>query len=201
MYYWIRVTVSLDNPIPKYLMIAKIILVAALAGMLSGCLVLFTNPLPASQPMGRDQRLLGKWEAKDEYANSSWIRFEMSANHIDVFASGDLASHSPAFRMLTTDISGRTYMILRFPDRDLWKYYLVASSSINGDKLTVCLMDAEKTVAAINDHKIKGTIGRTMGVGPTINENSNNVLRILQSPDSKDLFTTCHPEFTKVTSK
>jgi hypothetical protein len=180
-------------------MVAKIILVAALAGMLSGCVVLFNNPLPASQPIGRDQGLLGKWEAKDEYANSSWLRFEMSANQMNVFGSG-LASHDRPFRMVTTNISGRTYMILGIPERGLAKYYMVASYSINGDKLTVCPMDFEKVATAINDHKIKGTISSSTAGGATINESSNNIVRLLKSPDAKDLFT-CLPEFTKATSK
>lgn len=188
------------------LIVVKMVLAAALTGMLSGCMVFFTNPLPASQPIGLDQRLLGKWEGKDEQANSGWIRFEMSANQMNVFVSGDLASQNPAFRAVTTNIAGRTYMILRIPHQDLEKYYTVASYSINGNKLMVCPMDEGKVGTAIKDHKIKGQISTSSstitspGSGATITESSKNVFRLLNSPGSKDLFT-CLTEFTKVTSK
>lgn len=163
-------------------------------------MVFFINPLPASQPVARDQRLLGKWEGKDEQGNSGWIRFEMSANQMNVFVSGDLASHNPAFHMVTTNISGRTYMILRVPDPNLEKFYMVASYSINGDKLTVCPMNVGKVAAAINERKIKGTVSSSPGGGANITESSKNVLRLLKSPESRDLFA-CLPEFTKVTAK
>jgi hypothetical protein len=58
-------------------MVVKIVIAAALAALLSGCVVSFTNPLPASQPVGRDDRLLGKWEGRDEQNNPVSIQFEL----------------------------------------------------------------------------------------------------------------------------
>ena len=181
-------------------MVVKIIFAAALASMLSGCVVVFTNPLPASQPIGHDERLLGKWEGEDEQGNSGWIRFEMPTDQIDIFLSGDWGYHNPAFRAVTTNISGDNHMILRVNDPALGKEYMVVRYSINGDTLTLCLLNADKVRAAIKDRKIKGKLGYSQWSGAVITESSKNVLGFLKSPGSKDLFT-CLLKSKKVPSK
>src|SRR5206468_1988255 len=122
----------------------KVALIFLFAAMLSGCVVSFTNPLPASQPIGRDERLLGKWEGRDEQGSPGWVRFEEgSKDEIKVFLSGDLGYQNPAFRMVTTKISGSDYMILRLNDPTDKKDYILARYSTNDNKLTVCLLNVE----------------------------------------------------------
>src|SRR2546429_464105 len=128
----------------------KVALTLLFAAMLSGCVVSFTNPLPASQPIGRDERLLGKWEGRDEQGSPGWVRFEEgSKDEIKVFLSGDLGYQNPAFQMVTTKISGNDYMILRLNDPNSDKDYVVARYSIDGNKLTVYLLNVAKAKEAI----------------------------------------------------
>ena len=180
--------------------LCKLVLTLAVAAGLSGCIVTFSNPLPASQPLGRDERLLGKWEGSDEGGNAGWFRFEHgSANDINVFASGDLGNRSPALRMVTTKISGSDYMVLRLNDADI-KDYIIARYSINEDKLTVCLLVVDKVRDAIEKRKLKGWFEHSPWGGVTITESSKRILDLLKSPDSKNLFV-CLPEMKKVTAQ
>src|SRR5438128_9551067 len=164
-------------------------LTLTLAAGLSGCVVSFTNPLPASQPLGRDERLLGKWEGQDEQGNAGWFRFEIgSANEMNVSASGDLGHRNPAFRTVTTKISGSDYMILWLNDADI-KDYIIARYSTNENKLTVCLLSVDKVRDAIKKRKLKGQFDYSPWGGAIITESSKHVLDLLKSPESKDLFT------------
>jgi len=163
--------------------------------------VSFTNPLPASQPIGRDQRLLGKWEGQDEQGNYGWVRFENGPkNEINVFASGDWGYQNAALRMVTTKISGSDFMILRLNDPNNDKDYMVARYSTNDDKLTVCLLNVEKVKEAIKKRKLKGKVDYSPSGGAIITESSKNVITFLGSPNSKDLFI-CLSELKKVPAK
>jgi hypothetical protein len=176
----------------------KLALTLTLAAGLSGCVVSFTNPLPASQPLGRDERLLGKWEGHDEQGNAGWFRFEIgSANEMNVFGSGDLGH--PAFRAVTTKISGSDYMILWLNNADI-KDYIIARYSTNENKLTVCLLSVDKVRDAIKKRKLKGRFDYSPSGGALITESSKRVLDLLKSPHRKDLFV-CLPELKKVSSK
>ena len=178
--------------------LCKLALILLFAAMLSGCVVSFSNPLPASQPISRDERLLGKWEGQDEQGSPGWVRFEIgSANQINVFASGDLGYRNPVFRMVTTKISGSDYMILRLNDPTDNKDYILARYSTNDNKLTVCLLNVEKVKHAIKKGRLKGEVDYSQWGGAIITESSKNVLGFLKSPNSKDLFT-CLGEMKKV---
>src|SRR5713101_6304716 len=88
----------------------KVAVTLSLATTLSGCVVIFSNPLPASQPTGYDERLLGKWEGQDEQGNHIWVRFESASDHeMKVFLPGDLGYQNPVFRMMATKLSGDDY--------------------------------------------------------------------------------------------
>ena len=179
----------------------KVALTLLFAATLSGCVVSFSNPLPASQPIGSDERLIGKWEGQDEQGNNIWARFESGSNHeIKVSLSGSLGYRNPVFRMVTTKISGNDYMILRLNDPYDNRDYMVGRYSTNDDKLTVCLLNVQKVKEAIKKGKLKGEVDLSPWGGATITESSKNVVTFLGSRNSKDLFT-CLGELKKVPAK
>jgi len=181
--------------------LSNVLLAAFVAAMFSGCVVSFSNPLPASQPVGRDDRLLGKWEGQDEQKNPISIRFEPGSIHeTKLSVSGSLGYQNPIFRMVTTKISGNDYMILRLNDPNADKDYMVVRYATNDDKLTVCLLNVDRVKEAIKKGKLKGQIDYSQWGGAIITESSKSVLSFLKSPDNKNMFT-CLPELKKVTSK
>lgn len=186
---------------PDRRMVVKIAIAAALATMLSGCVVSFINPLPASQPVGRDDRLLGKWEGQDEHNNPVSTQFEPgSKSETKVSVSGSLGHQNPIFRMVTTKISGNDYMILRLNDPQANKDYMVVRYSISDDKLTVCLLNVDRVKEAIKKRKLKGQVDYSQWGGAIVTEGSRGVVAFLRTATSKDLFT-CLPELKKATSK
>lgn len=178
-------------------MTIRIVLVALLSIMLSGCVVIFINPLPGSQTVGVDQRLLGRWAGKDEHGNDYSIHFEKRANSETVVSLPDLGYRDPLFRVVTTEISAVNYLILRLDDPSNDKTYMVASYSMTGDSLTICPLNEGRIRAAIKQGKLKGKLANSLWGGATITENSKNVLAFLTSPNSKDLFT-CLGEVKKM---
>ncbi|HEX6187328.1 MAG TPA: hypothetical protein VFZ40_04555 [Pyrinomonadaceae bacterium] len=181
-------------------MVVKVVLAASavlVSIVLSGCVVVFTNPLPVSQPLGLDKRLLGRWAGKDEQGNDYSIRFETRANGNTVVSLPDVGYRNPLFRVVTTEISTVNYLILRLDDPSDDKTYMVGSYSIGGDSLTICLLNEDRIRAAIKQGRLKGKLANSPWGGATITENSKSVLAFLASPNSKDLFT-CPGELKKV---
>jgi hypothetical protein len=171
------------------------------ATILNGCVVVFTNALPNSQALKRDDRLLGKWEGKDEQGNRNSVQFESAPkNETNVSLSGDLGYRNPVFRMVTTRIAGLDYMILHLNDLSDDTGYILAKYATQDDKLTICLLNVDKVKEAIKKGKLKGEVGHTAWGGVTITNSSKGVLTFLKSPNSKDLFT-CLGELKKVPAK
>jgi hypothetical protein len=107
-------------------MLLKLILVLSLALTLSGCIVTFTNPLPASQKHGRDERLLGRWTVTDDQGTPHFAVFEKrSDREMTLSLPGHfLGTESPRFRVATTKISDKDHMILRLDDPNSTDDYL-----------------------------------------------------------------------------
>src|SRR2546428_8625566 len=93
--------------------VSYIFVILVLATLLSGCFVTFTNSLPNSQLAGRDERLFGTWEGLDQDGNHALIRFERGSNgETKVTLPGSSGFRNVDFRMVTTKIKGRDYMVL-----------------------------------------------------------------------------------------
>jgi hypothetical protein len=181
-------------------MAIKLIVALLLVVPVTGCVVSFTNPLPASQQLSRDERLLGRWTASDEQGNPYWIRFEKRSDaEITVSLPERLGYHNPLFRVSTTKVSDREYMILRMDDPNANKDYMVVRYSINGVTLKVCPLNVDRVKEAISKRKLKGRIEYTLWGGAAITESPKRVLDFLNSRDSEVMFT-CLPEFNKASN-
>ncbi len=168
---------------------------------LSGCVVSFTNPLPSTQPTRVDERLLGEWEGKDEAGTQTWVRITKASGHeMDVSLRGFPDFENTKLRVLTTSISGSDYMIIRVGDPDRRKDYMIAKYTLGDDKLTVCMLNAQKIKEAIKKRTLKGNVGDAQWGGAVITESSNHIVKFLTSPNTKDLFA-CLPELKKASAK
>jgi hypothetical protein len=179
----------------------RILGVVLLASLLSGCLVTFTNPLPSSQPTGRDERLLGTWDGQDQEGNHVLVRFEGDSNReTKVTLTGGSGFRNVDFRMVTTKIEGCDYMVLTLAGRGNDKEHIIAKYVVKDDGLMICIFDVQKVRAAIAQNKVEGEVGRSMLSGATITASPKEVLSFLSSPASKDLFT-CLEELKKLPAK
>lgn len=167
----------------------KVILTLGLAGVFSGCVVSFTNPLPASQPTRLDERLLGKWEGTDEHGNNMSARFERGSKRETVVSLPGLGDQDSELRMVSTSISGTDYMILRVNDPQRGKDYVIGRYSIADDKLTVCLLNADKVKQAIKRGELKGGVDSSQWGGAVITESPRRIMALLKSPRTQGLFT------------
>src|SRR5438046_1477259 len=118
-------------------MVIKVIVVVFFSAVSSGCFVFFSKPLPVSQPIRMDERLMGKWTGDDDHGNRYSVRFETQSNRGTTVSLLDLGYRNPLFRVTTTRASGIDYMILRLDDPSANKNYIAAKYSISGETLTV----------------------------------------------------------------
>ena len=178
-----------------------ILVILASATFLSGCLVTFTNPLPNSQPTGRDERLFGTWDGQDQEGNHVLVRFEDDSNRgTKVTLTGGFGFRNVDFRMVTTKIEDRDYMVLTLAGPGNDKEHIIAKYVVKDNGLMICIFDVQKVRAAIAQSKVKGEVGQGMLSGATITASPKEVLAFLGSPASKDLFT-CLEELKKLPAK
>lgn len=158
------------------------------ATLLSGCLVTFTNSLPKSLATRQDQRLFGRWVLTDEENNQVILTFE-AAGTSEARLTFRGGSRDFSFQVVTTKIGERDYMILTFAGGEKDKERLIAKYSVEERQLTLCLLDVEKTRAAIASGVLKGESGGGPESGPTITASPNEILTFLKSRASDGLFS------------
>jgi hypothetical protein len=177
--------------------VLKILLFALLATSLSGCIVSFSNPLSTSQQLDSDDRLLGKWEGKDEQNNLVSAVFSSQSKTETRVSVAGLLGREPIFRMVHTKISDNDYIILRLDGDSRADDYIVARYTLDNERLSVCLLNADKIKQAINDKKLKGKVDYSQWGGAVITEKPKAVVEFLGSPNSKNLFN-CLPTLSRV---
>ena len=161
------------------------------ATILSGCLVTFTNSLPGSVSTGQDQRLFGRWVLTDEENNQVILAFE-AAGPAEAKLTFKGGSRDFSFRVVTTKIDERDYMILTLTGTGSDKERLIAKYLVEERQLTLCLPDVERTRAAIASGVLRGESGQGPASGPTVTASPNEILTFLKSRASEDLFV-CKP--------
>ncbi len=170
--------------------VSKVFVILALAALLSGCLVTFTNPLPSSQPTGRDDRLFGTWEGLDQEGNHALVRFEGGSNReTKVTLPGASGFRNVDFRMVTTKIEGCDYMVLTLAGSGNDKEHIIAKYVVKDGELMICILDVQKVRAAIAKGNLKGEVGQSLESGATITASPIEILAFLRSSSSNDLFT------------
>lgn len=171
-----------------------------LANLLSGCLVTFTNPLPKSQPTGQDERLFGTWDVQDQEGNHVLVRFERGSNReTKVTFTGGSGFRDFDFRMVTAKIEGRHYMVLTLAGSSNDKEHIIAKYVVKDGEMALCILDVQKTRAAIARGTLKGENGESLQSGTTITASPKDVLAFLRSPGSNDLYA-CQ-ELKKLSAK
>ena len=181
--------------------VSYLFVILVLATLLSGCMVTFTNSLPNSQPTGRDERLFGTWEGLDQEGNHALIRFEGGSNReTKVTFTGSSGFRNVDFRMVTTKIEGRDYMVLTLAGPGNDKEHIIAKYVLKDGELMICIIDVQKVKAAIAKGNLKGEVGQSLESGATITASPKEILAFLKSPSSKDLFT-CSEELKRVPAK
>src|SRR5262245_7218805 len=101
----------------------------------AGCVAVFTNPLSNPQDSKLDQRLIGRWQSKEEANKSAYIQFDAASKvQLNVSLSGKEASErNLGFTAFTTKLGARTYLNLNPTDEDRDKGYLIARYDISGN--------------------------------------------------------------------
>jgi len=151
------------------------------ACVLSGCTVVFLNPLSSPQDATPDKRLLGKWVAKEKKNSGVYLQVDREPNgemRISSFGGENTEQDSP-FTMFTTRLGRHYYMNLNATDEDRGKGYLIAKYAVRGDELTVWILDADKVKSAITQGKIKGQPGGRLGI-TTISDSPEKIASLLE---------------------
>ena len=181
--------------------VSGLFVILALATLLSGCFVTFTNPLPKSQPTGRDERLFGTWDGQDQEGNHVLVRFEGDSNReTKVTLRGGSGFRNVDFRMVTRRIEGCDYMVLTLAGPGNDKEHIIAKYVVKDNRLMICIFDVQKVKAAIARGNVKGEVGQSLESGATITASQKEILAFLKSPSSKDLFN-CSQELKRVPAK
>ena len=183
-------------------LILKILIILAMAVFFSACETVFLNPLSDLRDSKSDKRLLGKWSIKGEKYNGAYLQFDGGSNlKHNLFAvfGGDTQEQNLVFTMFTTRIGKYSYMNLNPADKDKDKGYLIVRYAVDGNQLTVWILDTDKIKTAIKSGKLKGTPGQSFGT-TTVSDTPANIEAFLGSPDNGDLFQDAW-RFEKVESK
>jgi len=175
------------------IMVSKLILVLLTALTFSGCFVSFKNRLPASQKLGRDERLLGTWTGTEKGKPYSVYFGRNSHGEMTVAMPENPSYRNPLCQVMTTKISDHDYMIF-LPDEPGESDYMVARYSLDGVALKVCMLDADRVKESIKQRKLKGSFDYAPWGGALITESSEAVLKFLKSSDGEAMFT-CPEEF------
>ena len=154
----------------------------------SACEAVFLNPLSDSRDAKPDERLLGKWVSTDEHEAGAYIQFDAGANReLNVSASGIDEGQNPGFTMFTTKTGKHTYMNLNPTDKDRGRGYLIVRYAVEGDRLTVWILDSDKLAAAIKRGELKGNPGEGYGK-TTVSDTPAKVAAFLESSSAGELF-------------
>jgi hypothetical protein len=187
----------------------KILIVLPAAAMFSGCAVVFESPLARSLKTKQDERLFGRWMGRDEEGNPTYIQCERSLrgeSSISFFVEKPKPSYlyldyrNPIFRMTTTKIGNRDYMILRYQDASKGRGHQLARYMVEGDKLTIWIMNADKVKEATKTGQIRGEVGVDMLQGVTITDSWRKIAALLKSSKSDEFFVRLG-EVEKVAAK
>src|SRR5215471_290824 len=186
---------ELSNSIQPRLkiMVSKLILVLLTTLTFPGCFISFKNPLPASQKLARDERLLGKWNGTDKGKPYSVYFGKSSHGEMTVAIPENPSYRNPLCQVMTTKISDRDYMIF-LPDDPRDHDYMVARYSLGGVTLKVCMLDSDRVKEAIKQRKLKGSFDYAPWGSALITESSEAVLKFLKSSDGQAMFI-CPEEF------
>ena len=159
--------------------------------LFNGCVVVFTDPLPGWHGFTANPELLGRWRGKDEHGNVGILQFEKAGSRdiaVSLFGEdSDLGYRNPIFKLRTTKIGRFDYMVLSSEAWAPYPYYMIARYSLEKDKLKIWMSNVAKFREAVVKGQLKGKSSAN-SFSVTVNSSSRHVVRVLNGPQSDDLF-------------
>ena len=156
---------------------------------LSGCLVTFREPLPASQaaPAG----LLGHWVSKDDWGEHLKLRISQAGARqyrAVSYAKGQQQAHDQTAFTVSRHGS-RWYASAAVPKAYGGGYAIVGFELIDQNALVVYNLDVERVEQALQDKSLVGKIYRGSGIeGVMITSSLDQVFAYLDDPANSDVF-------------
>lgn len=155
--------------------VCKLVLASILAVSLAGCLpVTSQTPVGTTAGLGTDRSLIGVWRGKMlDNKNASYITFLAGKNDAKITAvavtptAGDESGGYGGFEISTSVLAGNHYMnvkeihegkISEDAQQNAEKSFPVLYRFHGKNRLSLLLLNEERTAAAIRAGKIKGTV-------------------------------------------
>lgn len=181
--------------------VSKISIAFLCAVITTGCVVVFKAPLPRSLKTRQDPRLIGKWVGQDEQGHRVFVQctrspggetnLSFTGKNFETGENNDssyLGYRNPIFRIVTTTINARDYMILRYADVSKGRGYQIARYAVEGDELTIWIMSVEKVKEAIRNNQLRGDVAPGMLPDVTVSDSWPKIAALLKSKKGDDLF-------------
>lgn len=143
----------MNTPSFKQFRIVSTTLILLLVLFSSSCVVTFNNPLTTSNEI--DNRLIGKWKAKED--DKTIFNFSTNSSGETQVEIADETKREGLFTASSIKLGKFNYLSLRMKDEDEEKdFYLVTKYEIADKKLSVWLPDRSKFLEFIEKGKLKG---------------------------------------------
>lgn len=175
---------------------ASLLITSAL--LFTACDVTFTNPLPASFNVERDERLSGKWMTRDEEGKAGYVEF-VNLGDREFAINFEANDPNVILKASCARIDDSSYLIIKPTDPKELRGYLLARYSIAGDRLKVWLLRQEKFKQAVREGKLKGQVGPESYAGVTITDTPEKILEFIRT--NRDRVFETLAEFERVTDK
>nr|BFD39894.1 hypothetical protein FFPRI1PSEUD_13930 [Pseudomonas sp. FFPRI_1] len=157
--------------------------------LLSGCLVSFTEPLPAEQPAPAG--LLGKWASKNAWGEPLNIELSrIGANRYRALSyPGGTARPRDAYDFTVSRHGNRWYLSAAVPQA-FGGHYSIAGFELNAKhELVLYTLDLEQMRQALGQKALSGaTMTTAEGDGVLISSPLPEVFAYLDDPANSDLF-------------
>ena len=166
------------------------LLVAVSFLLLSGCLVLFKEPLPATEPA--PVALLGSWTRQNEWGEQ--LQLEISAttgNHYQ--AQIRVLGQDAAAEVYPFSVSRqgqRWYASIGLPKRFGQNYAMAGFEITKGNELVLYSLDAERFLQELKAGTLQGSVIDTQSsASALISSPLRTVLAYLNEPANADIFS------------
>lgn len=150
----------------------------------SSCVVSFENPLSSEQMA--DKRLLGRWIAMDKADAVFEFSLDTNSQTVLKFVEEDNLNEKAVFTVTSFQINDKNLLSLKLYDEEKDATFLLAKYKIEGDEISVWLLDKAKISELIEQGKIKG-VKKSYGE-ISVSNSQEEIINLLNSPGSDELF-------------
>lgn len=167
----------------------RVLMIGLSCLLLSGCLVTFKDPLPASETA--PDALLGHWTGKNAWGEALNLHISRIGEHRYQAVSYPRAKQSlrDQYRFTVSRHGSRWYLSAQLPEK-LGGHFVLAGFDFNEQQeLLIYTLDLEQINQAIAQHALSGTGVETVeGDGVLIDSPMSQVFAYLDDPANADVF-------------